>query len=77
MSNNINRRQFLLTAAGIAAATTLRGTGVMLGKSVRPSNISVHPDLSQRKLIVILFGGGTRSSESIDDPTHQTSRSGN
>ena len=71
MSNNINRRQFLLSAAGIAAATTLRGTGVMLGKSVRPSNISVHPDLSQRKLIVILFGGGTRSSESIDEPSHR------
>jgi hypothetical protein len=29
------------------------------------------PGYEQRKLIVILFGGGTRSSESIDDPEHR------
>ena len=29
------------------------------------------PDPAQRKLIIVLFGGGTRSSEAIDDPEHR------
>ncbi len=71
MSNKINRRKFLRTAAGVVAATTLHGTGVIAGKSVRPVSVPGQADISQRKLIVILFGGGTRSSETIDEPTHR------
>ncbi len=71
MTGNINRRQFLCAAAGIGAAAALRGAGDTLCKSAQPSRASLYPPLSQRKLIVILFGGGTRSSESIDEPSHR------
>ena len=54
------RRQFLGTAGAV-------GAGAMLGSL--PPVFGGGAD--ERKLIVVLFGGGTRSSESIDDPEHR------
>ncbi len=63
----MGRRQFLHTAAGAgAAALLLNGTDLFAGgRGVR----SINPEA--KKLIIIQFGGGLRSSESIDDPTHR------
>jgi hypothetical protein len=39
-----------------------------------PSVVSASPSLcagADRKLLIVLFGGGTRSSESVDDPAHR------
>jgi hypothetical protein len=71
MAQNISRRQFLLAAAGMGAATALGDAEALLAGSSHPPGDSASPALTQRKLIVILFGGGTRSSETIDDPTHR------
>jgi len=71
MLENISRRQFLCVAAGIGAAAALGKADTILGRRVLPSEDSVPPAIKHRKLIVILFGGGTRSSESIDDPAHR------
>jgi len=71
MLENISRRQFLCAAAGIGAAAALGKADTILGRCVLPSEDSVPPAIKHRKLIVILFGGGTRSSESIDDPAHR------
>ena len=43
-----------------------RPTGEPLGGDHSPL-----PPLADRKLLLVLFGGGTRSSESIDDPEHR------
>jgi len=60
----MNRREFLKTAAGAGAgALALRMSGA-LGAGFRPAPV----EPSRRKLIVIQFGGGTRCSETIDDP---------
>ena len=64
MTDNINRRQFLSTAVRLGA--TLGGANLI--ERCLASVPQVH---TQRKLIVVLFGGGTRSSESIDDPAHR------
>ena len=71
MAENISRRQFLSAAVGVGAAALLGDACAILGQRSRRKEVSVPPALTQRKLIVILFGGGTRSSESIDDPTHR------
>ncbi|KPL25046.1 MAG: hypothetical protein AMJ75_02175 [Phycisphaerae bacterium SM1_79] len=71
MAGKIHRRQFLSASVGIGAATALGGAGTVLGAFKRRSKVSSSEDLKQRKLIVILFGGGTRSSESIGDPEHR------
>ncbi|UCE47378.1 MAG: twin-arginine translocation signal domain-containing protein, partial [Phycisphaerales bacterium] len=70
MKENISRRRFLLAAAGVGAATTLGGAEALISGCSRRVEASAPPVFSQRKLIVVLFGGGTRSSESIGDPTH-------
>ena len=70
MTENISRRRFLLSSAGVAAAA-LDGMG---GFTTNRPCLAETASLSApqpRKLIVILFGGGTRSSESIDDPEHR------
>jgi hypothetical protein len=65
----INRRQFMSAAAGLAASATFGRVGAVLGgEGQRPE---VTADATKRKLIVIVFGGGTRCSESIDDPEHR------
>jgi hypothetical protein len=71
MALNISRRQFLYAAAGMGAAAALGDADALLAGSPRPAEDSASPAPAQRKLIVILFGGGTRSSETIDEPTHR------
>ena len=71
MQKKINRREFLSATVGIGAAAALGSVGAVLGGELRSSEVSASSPLTQRKLIVILFGGGTRSSESIDDPEHR------
>ena len=68
MAEKINRRQFLCSAARLGAVL---GGANLLGQCSSPAEASAPPASKQRKLIVVLFGGGTRSSESIDDPTHR------
>ncbi|MEN8128448.1 MAG: hypothetical protein ABFR90_11705, partial [Planctomycetota bacterium] len=67
MSDTTTRRQFLRAAGGLGAGALLGAAPVAFGntadKEPKPS--------TQRKLIVVLFGGGTRSSESIDDTEHR------
>ena len=71
MKENISRRRFLLAAAGVGAATTFGGAKALISGCSHRAEASAPPVFSQRKLIVVLFGGGTRSSETIDDPTHR------
>jgi hypothetical protein len=71
MAQNISRRQFLFTAAGMGAAAAVGDADSLLAGSARPAEDSASPAFAQRKLIVILFGGGTRSSETIDDPARR------
>ncbi|MDD4891722.1 MAG: twin-arginine translocation signal domain-containing protein, partial [Phycisphaerae bacterium] len=66
----MNRREFLryATAGALAAA----GAALLPGCTApAPSSRPALPPLRDRKLIIVLFGGGTRSSESIDDPKHR------
>jgi hypothetical protein len=61
----MNRREFL--AAGVAAVAVARTGQAAWGQTPRPAVAS--PD--RRKLVLVLFGGGVRSSETIDDPAHR------
>jgi hypothetical protein len=63
MSKLMSRRQFIHTAGAVGASAILGSAPVTFGCSLVPEK--------QRKLIVVLFGGGIRSSESIDDPQHR------
>jgi len=65
----MNRRAFLRSTLLTGAGAALAGTGALLGGY--PSEAAALPQLRHRKLIVVLFGGGTRSSETIDDPQHR------
>jgi hypothetical protein len=65
---SISRREFLSNAAHFGAVAAL-GAGGMV--PVPQASAFATPCVSDRKLIVVLFGGGTRSSESIDDPEHR------
>lgn len=62
----INRRVALRIVAGTGAAMVIGAAGE---PSARASPNP--PPLDERKLILVLFGGGTRSSEAIDDPEHR------
>ncbi len=57
----MNRRVFLKAAMACGAA----GLGTVT-RGVAPL-----PPAADRRLIIVLFGGGTRCSESIDDPQHR------
>ncbi|MBN1975650.1 MAG: hypothetical protein JW787_18595 [Sedimentisphaerales bacterium] len=71
MERKINRRQFLRTSAGITAIGAI-GCAEMITANHTDSRQVTNPvRYEERKLIIILFGGGTRSSESIDDPEHR------
>ena len=59
----MNRRHFL---GLMAAGTTVFGRVTAIGAGEPPL---APPE--QRKLILVLFGGGTRSSETIDDLRHR------
>ena len=71
MTEKMNRRQFLHTAAGIGALVSVGSARAMLERRDRRPRVSAPVSFEQRKLIVVLFGGGTRSSESIDDREHR------
>lgn len=71
MKKNINRRQFICAAAGAGAAVAFGGLNTVLDGCAHACQRSRPSTPTKRKLIVILFGGGTRSSESIDDPQHR------
>ena len=60
----ISRRDALRIAAGTGAAAALAAVGA------HPAYGGL-PRQDERKLILALFGGGTRSSESIGDPQHR------
>jgi len=68
----ISRRKFLSAAVALGTAAALGSTGFMLNGNThrQASPPSEGLTISNRKLLIILFGGGTRSSESIDDPQH-------
>lgn len=70
-AKDINRRTFLRAVAGSVAAGVLGGADTILGGCAAASPVFMPSDQRRDKLVVILFGGGTRSSESIDDPTHR------
>ena len=63
----LTRRQFLAAAAATTLSAYLKSRGQCVTPEVKPQL----PPYEERKLIVILFGGGTRSSESMDDPEHR------
>jgi hypothetical protein len=71
MAADMNRRSFLRTAIGAGTAASLGGLGELVDRRAWASPASIMPNTSRRKLIVVVFGGGTRSSESIDDPKHR------
>lgn len=64
--SDTTRRQFLLAVGAAGACMMPPMTRIAFGLS----QAAPFP-AGQRKLIVVLFGGGTRSSESIDDPQHR------
>lgn len=64
MNHNITRRSFLRLAAGASLAAT---TPIRLCAEPEPKT----GDSKDRKLIVVVFGGGTRSSEAIGDRRHR------
>lgn len=59
-ATRIDRRQALGALGALAGAALLPGRRVIAA-----------PSLAARKLLVVQFGGGTRNSESIDDPAHR------
>jgi hypothetical protein len=71
MTGSISRRDFLRAAGGLGAAAALTSAGDVLGRCAYAGQDAASPSPAKRKLIVVLFGGGTRSSESIDDPKHR------
>ena len=66
----MDRRDFLRATMGAGACVALGGAEAILGGE-STSLAADRPDSTCRKLIVVLFGGGTRSSESIEDPEHR------
>jgi hypothetical protein len=71
MTEKINRREFLYAAGGIGAAVAFAPVSTVIRRCARACQRAVSLSPIKRKLIVILFGGGTRSSETIDDPVHR------
>ena len=71
MDTRVDRREFLKKLAGAGGACALGGAASLLSSCVRPELRPAAPKTSDRKVIIVVFGGGTRSSESIDDPEHR------
>ena len=71
MAGRMNRRTFLRAAMGAGAAASLGGISQLVDRAAHASPDLILPDANRRKLIVVVFGGGTRASESIDDPEHR------
>lgn len=66
-----NRRQFLRASACITAAAAIGCAEKILPEQNDKIQALSPAHYEDHKLIIILFGGGTRSSESIDDPEHR------
>ena len=75
----ISRREFLKGAAAAAAGGALLLAACLLpgcpgparqGESPGGGPAQAMPPPGDRKVILVVFGGGCRSSESIDDPNH-------
>jgi len=69
----MNRRMFLRRMIESGGALTLAGLGsvpVRAAGAVRAGSGAGLPDVRQRKLIIVVFGGGTRASESVDETGH-------
>jgi hypothetical protein len=72
----MDRRRFLGRALGAGGAAALGGAWAALldggcaGTSGVPASRAL-PAPEGRKLIIVQFGGGTHSSEAIDDPAHR------
>ncbi|MBN2137689.1 MAG: hypothetical protein JW720_07775 [Sedimentisphaerales bacterium] len=66
--SGVSRRTFLRSAASVTLAGAVGGT---LYNSCLAATAGSDFQNGRRKLIVVLFGGGTRSSESVDDPEHR------
>ena len=61
----MNRRRFLRNACGAMA-------GLMIpAGAARPSLATRRAEARRRKVIIVVFGGGTRYSESLGDPEHR------
>ncbi|MHC4506525.1 MAG: alkaline phosphatase family protein, partial [Planctomycetota bacterium] len=72
----MDRRRFLGSALGAGGAAALGGAWAALldGGCAPTSGVPASrplPAPEGRKLIIVQFGGGTRSSEAIDDPAHR------
>ena len=80
LPREISRREFLKGAAAAAAAGTagaLAGSFLLgcsgPGRKGEPSgagHADALPNAADRRVILVVFGGGCRSSESVDDPNH-------
>ena len=68
MTTRFNRRTMLQLAAGAGAAALWKRPISAADPAVENTAL---PPAEHRKLLLVLFGGGTRSSESIDDPEHR------
>lgn len=71
MPSDMNRRTFLGRAAATGLAATLGGLGGRQDRSASAATPAGPAGSRRRKLIVVVFGGGTRSSEAVDDPEHR------
>jgi hypothetical protein len=63
------RRDFLRLAAGAGALAAIGGSSIRAAETAK--NEVKLPPADQRRLVLVVFGGGTRSSEAIDDPEHR------
>ena len=70
MGVRVDRRTFLRAAVGAGVGAALGAADGLLD-AAGSALASAQPDMARRKLAIILFGGGTRSSEAIDDPDHR------
>ena len=70
--SRITRREALRMIAGTGAAAALTAAGAPSARGVDAAEpLDRLPGVDQRKLILVIFGGGTRSSESVGDPEHR------
>lgn len=67
----MNRRQFLAHACGTAAGLAGSARTLLAYTGVTPASAPSSQGAGRRKLILVVFGGGTRFSESAGDPEHR------
>jgi len=66
------RREFLRFVTGAGVAVAIGPTGRNAGAAEpQPAPAAARPEVEKRKAIIVLFGGGTRSSEAVADPEHR------